>query len=375
MNPYGIGRGFDKSRSHGWYLRIATRKQYFASEADRDREYERRMDEAKLYGEKAVEAITPAQRQLLSEIYKLAQTVGYAPMDVFERGLATVSGGPRTRVEVAAATTKLIKETEHREHEGLVGHRRLKDLRYILTRFSARFNGRDLRSITREEIDAYLMTLGVGPRSRINNARVIGRLFSWARIPNPVVVSDRVFSTPQIFEPPEVRRLFEAAVRDHRALVPMLVLQWFAGIRPTASQRMAWADLNFARHAVVIRAEISKLREPEIIEGLPDEFWAWAAQHRKSKGRIAPANHIKMNRRLHHALGYGLGKKQRRWPEDVARHTFASHLYPRLHSIDAVAKILCHRGSRVTLKHYVAKNVSMAQAESYFKVLADLAKP
>lgn len=54
------------------------------------------------------------------------------------------------------------------------------------------------------------------------------------------------------------------------------------------------------------------------------------------------------------------------WPTDVARHTFASNLYALIGDIGKVSSVLTHTGSRVTLKHYVAKGVKREDADAYF---------
>lgn len=371
--PYGIGRGFDRSRAHGWYIRTNGRKEYFESEEARDAEYGQRLAEARLYGEQATAAITPGDRQLLREVQRLAGATGYTPLEIFERGLTLVGRKPRDTVKTSRAVALFLAESRARLKDGAIGSRRMSELDHILDRFGSRFASRELHAIERPDIQSHLIGLGVGPQTRINHARVISRLFAWAMqsgyiTANPVVITERVKRTPAIFYAPQVRALFEKAPAE---ILPMLVFQWFAGIRPTATHGLRWEDINQDRRTIAIRAEISKLREPEVIEGLPEELWAWVAGHAKASGAISHSNHIDMNRRLHHAIGYGAGMK--RWPEDVARHSFASHLYPRAHSIDAVAKVLCHRGSRVTLKHYVAKSVTREEAEAYFGVLAGLA--
>lgn len=376
MISYGISRGFDRSRTHGWYVSVRRRKEYFRSEQERDDAYDQRIAEARTYGEAAGTPISPQARAMLTEMDRLAANTGYTPMEVFERGLTLVGRKPRATQPIADAVKRFLAESKEREREGLIRNRRLIELKSTLTRFAARLGHRDLWSISRNDVQNYLREQGVGPQTRINQTRVIGRLFTWAsaesgmNLPNPAVVSERVKRTPITFTAKEVRKLFKLAPRE---LVPMLVLQWFAGLRPAATHGIRWEDINRERRTVVIRAEVSKLREPEIIEGLPDELWAWLdGVDGRLKGRVAHPNHVKLNKRLHHRLGYG-GRSKKRWPEDVARHTFASHLFPRVASIEAVSKVLCHRGSRVTLKHYVAKNVTKEQAEKYFGLLATIA--
>jgi integrase len=371
--PYGIGRGFDRSRKNGWYIRVQGRKEYFISEELRNAEFDRRVAEARLYGQAATADVTPGQRQSLQEMQQLAGATGYTPMEIFERGLTLVGVKPRRSMLASDAVAQFLTENEARLKDGFIRRRRMLELKNLLKRFGSEFERRDMASIVKADIQRYLLCLGVGPQTRINHARVISRLFSWAAdagvvTANPVVITDQVNRTTATFTADRVARLFKLAPAE---LVPMLVFQWFAGIRPAATHGLRWEDVNPERRTIAIRPEISKLREPEVIEGLTDEFWAWFERCGKKRGRIAHPNHVKLAKELHHEMGFR-GKGKKAWPTDVARHSFASHLYPRLHSIDAVAKVLCHRGSRVTLKHYVAKNVTSEQAEAYFAVLAGI---
>ena len=372
MIPYGIGRGFDRSRTNGWYIRVHGKKEYFSTELLRDAEYDHRVAEARLNGATASSSITPAQRQLLQEMQRLAEPTGYTPMEIFERGMTLIGQKPRLVITVADAVDQAIKDYERRVDEGLVGNKYFITLKSSLKRLGSRFANRGLHTLTNAEIQRFLRGCDIGPQTRINNLRCISVLFTWAKNAgavqtNPIEITERVRRTPATLNAEAVKTLFEKA--DPR-LVPMLMLQWFAGIRPTATHGMRWEDINQERRTISIRAEISKLKEPEVIEGLPDELWAWLKAHGKAKGRIAPSGHVKLSKALHKELGYSGRSGDKRWPTDVARHSFASHLYPRVHSIDQVAKTLCHRGSRVTLKHYVAKNVTSAEAEAYFGLIA-----
>lgn len=373
MNPYGIGRGFDKARVNGWYIRVDGRKQYFASEKLRDEEHDRRLKEARIYGQSASAQVTPGDRQLLHEIRRLAAGVSHAPMEIFDLGLTLVGAKPRKTRSVESAANAMVADAKRRLKEGTLSGRRVIEIKSILGRFSAHCGKRNLHTIGRHEIELFLLGLGVGPQTRINNARTISRLFSWAGVrDNPVKITDRVHRTPPTFEPDEVERIFAVAKSDFPELVPMLALQWFAGIRPTATHTMQWSDINLDHKTIVIRPDINKLREPDLVEGLTKEFWAWASRQADKRGRIAHPNHKKLTQALHRKLGYGAGKGMRRWPEDVARHSCASHLFPIVKSIDAVAKTLCHRGARVTLKHYVVKNVREYTAARYFRVCSEL---
>ena len=54
------------------------------------------------------------------------------------------------------------------------------------------------------------------------------------------------------------------------------------------------------------------------------------------------------------------------WPQDVARHTFASHLYGLNQDINAVANALLHHTTQITLKHYVALGLTEKAGRAFF---------
>lgn len=230
MIPYGIGRGFDRSRTNGWYIRVRGEKEYFASEELRDGEYDRRIAEAKLYGEKAAGTVTPGDRQLLQELQRLTAPTGYTPLEIFERGLTLVGRRPRATMSVEKAVERLLAVSKARQKEGLIRPRRLKELRNVLTRFSTAFAIRELQTIGREDVNDFLMGLGVGPQTRINNARVISRLFSWAKdeigcvTDNPVVITERVRRIPAVFTAEQAANLLEKLSPVSNTIsLPMLI--------------------------------------------------------------------------------------------------------------------------------------------------------
>jgi integrase len=170
-----------------------------------------------------------------------------------------------------------------------------------------------------------------------------------------------------------VREYFTKLFEITPTLAPMMALRWFGGIRPKATTLMAWEDINFEARRIGVREEINKMREPDIIENLPDQIWHWLASFRAT-GRIADPNYRKLTVKLHHALGYGKSKLRdvaiKRWPEDVARHSFASHALP-LYGIERVRSMLLHAMAEITLKHYLVLHVTIEEAKAYQSILPE----
>lgn len=123
---------------------------------------------------------------------------------------------------------------------------------------------------------------------------------------------------------------------------------------------MRWEDVDFGKRRLVIQAAASKSTEPEVVDGLPETVWIWLAKYRLKEGRIAPGKHAEQYQEVKAACGL------KSWPNDVARHTFASNLYGLTGSIEEVGRALLHHATRITLKHYVAKGISKESAWAYF---------
>lgn len=377
MRGFGIAKGFDKSRTNGWYLSVAQDdgrrpKQYFADSKARDRAYNAKVVEIRSVGVGAASEVSVADRHALAEMRRLAEPTGFPILDIFQRGLAQLGGNVAlSNLTVGQAETTFRSEQEARHTDGKISAVRLKEVRGALRRYTGIAGRMPLSACSRSSVKAYLTSLGVAPQTRLNHARILSFFFRWCLnegmiLRNPVPEQEGVSRIPTVFDNAKVAALFDLAWATNAGLVPMLAVQWFAGLRPGASHHLRWEDVDFERRRLLIQPHTNKLRQPDIVQDLPLTVFGLLAPFRQLSGTLAPAGHVKQVQKLHHAFGYG-GPNAAHWPEDVARHTFASNLYS-LYENDSkrVEAVLLHSTSAMLRKHYLLKNIPAEAAAEYF---------
>ncbi|MCM2276105.1 MAG: hypothetical protein NDI75_15055, partial [Candidatus Didemnitutus sp.] len=370
--PYGISRGYDRSkRTSPWFVRVNGKKvAHFSTEELRDRDYNQRVGEAKLYGQQAMVQLGAGDRHAIEEMKRQAAAVGLDALEIFRLGL-TLTGDTQRRVkECGKAGAAFTDWVDARLKRGTIRVRRAKELKHMVERLCERRGDEYVHQISREDIRFFLKGLDVSAQTERNNAASLRQFFDWCigegwRKDNPVVMDYRIDRTPATFTAAQVKGLFTKAAKLHPSLLPMMILQWFAGIRPTATHLMDWRDIDFGKRHIVIQPEANKTRQPDLVDSLPDAFWEKLAPFRQDAGPVRAPAHIKRYREVRNALGYG-EPPRKRWPTDVARHSFASHLYGLSGDIVEVSRALRHTGSKVTLKHYVAKHVTLEEGKAYF---------
>src|SRR4029077_5564455 len=67
----------------------------------------------------------------------------------------------------------------------------------------------------------------------------------------------------------KIRRLLEVALEQDPALLPLLLVETFCGVRPAEAVRILWSDINLVRGRLTIRAAISKTGTARSIQLAP----------------------------------------------------------------------------------------------------------
>ena len=374
----GIAKGFDKSRRNGWFISITQDdgrrpKNYFTSKLLRDRAFTKKLGEVRAIGIDAAAVLTTSDRHAMMEMRRLSAGTGYTPLEIFQRGRAQLSVGISIRgTTVGAAVSAFLKEQTVRLTDKKISDVRLKEIKNTIGRFAATMGKMPLTQCSRTSVKVYLSSLSVGPQTRMNHARNLRFFFRWCvdedlMLKDPVPEQEGVNRIPTFFSNDQTAELFTCAREYFPALLPMLGVQWFAGLRPGASHHLQWEEIDFESRKILINPRGNKLRQPDIIEDLPLTVFGFLTPLRQASGPIAPAGHVDQNKALHHRLGYGLANDMKRWPEDVARHTFGSNLYSYYRKDSKrVEVVMLHATSEMLKKHYLFKNVPYERAQDYF---------
>lgn len=221
-------------------------------------------------------------------------------------------------------------------------------LRQYLARFSNQFGDLPIASVSASDVAEYLAPFR--GHSRATHLNRISTLFAYAvrqgwRADNPCDRIERLTidrQTPRILTPDEVDLILKITPT---VLLPYLILCLFAGVRPTETMRLTWADVNLPSRSVTINAAASKVRQRRVVS-LPDRAVRLLENHPIRSGPISPS-HSTVRRWLRKARLQIGGK----WPADILRHTAASYALALTGDASKVATQLGN-SPKILLTHY-----------------------
>ncbi len=276
------------------------------------------------------------------------------------------------------------------------------DLKSRLKLFCDIFGARLPATITREEFMAYLLGMGKGGRTVLNQKRAIVNFFNWLTHDKKLLQSNQLAGIKKRQLPKdtpkeirylalvEANRYLRAAERYDPELVAHEIIQLIAGVR--ADDEMADFDGKWVKpqtHEIVIPAEIAKTGRREVIATLEENFWDWW-KHYGREGLVRPRNYEQRWFRIRvlaaiedraqadelarlpiKILLQRLASKAalRTWPWNARRRTFCTYHIAKHQSADKTALILRHRGEASTLHNsYRGTGVTQPQGKAYFEL-------
>jgi integrase len=199
-----------------------------------------------------------------------------------------------------------------------------KDLRSRLVRFAEAFHC-PLTSVTAVEIQQFLVSLGLGLRSRRNYRQSIGTLFNFAKAhhylkPDHLGISD-VPKVPKrgpkisVFSPEEITKLLSGAKSE---LISALALGAFAGVRTEEIKRLRWNHIKLARGLIDVPSEVTKTQSRRLVP-ISDNLRQWLLPFVRDDGPVVPYSNLS-NQFLKTAKRLNVS-----WRRNVLRHSFISY--------------------------------------------------
>jgi len=286
--------------------------------------------------------------------------------------------------------------------------RTLSNIKHRLGRINVDYGNSPACTITTNNLLEWLEVRGGGPTNQDNFRRAFRAVFNFARkrnivTINPVEAIEAIRAddkAPAIWTAAQVETILRAAQQFAPSMVPMIAVSAFAGLRPIEAARMDWQQVSLTDKSIRILPATSKTRRGRLVE-MADNLPSWLAPYHAKTGHIAPAA-VTIGRwriRLAAVLVLGIdevrqnleqqaGKKgttikaeglgwrsivakarkqgDASWPQDVLRHSYATHWLPIHHD---KAKLAENMGNSpdVIESHYKAL-VSKKDAEAYWKI-------
>jgi integrase len=253
-----------------------------------------------------------------------------------------------------------------------------RDIRWASDRLQP-FGQKLVSDLTRRDIAVALN--GMPDSSRNNVLRGLRAVFNYAKDLEylkevPVRKNDfiRIKRTEiDVLPVAKIRRLLETAHEHNSALLPLLVIETFCGVRPDEAVRVLWTDIDLIRNRLTIRAAISKTGTARSIELAPcavSWFQAYAtADDAKITGLITPWTGTPLRsrmRKIRYLAGYR--RAEAHWTPGSLRDAFCSYHLVHYGSIDRLITESGHTNLRTTKDHYLGL-VSQEEATEFWNLI------
>ncbi len=253
----------------------------------------------------------------------------------------------------------------------------LKELRYHLDKFSARFKDANIGDVSGVEIDSWLRNCGLSPRTRNNIRKAIGTLFRFAKARKylsrdhdelaAVGIAKQQKSEIEVFTPAELVEILSAA---DDTIMPFLVVAAFAGVRHAEIQRLDWRDVLLDQGFIQISAAKAKTASRRLVP-ITDNLREWLVRYRQPEGCVcellnAPNAFARCITRINRGRADQGIEEKFHWKHNALRHSFISYRLAELQNADQVA--LEAGTSRQMIFHYYRELVMPVQAKEWFAI-------
>ena len=143
----------------------------------------------------------------------------------------------------------------------------------------------------------------------------------------------------------------------------------YAGIRPHEVARLTWAQVDLRERAIYILPRHSKTGGARRVT-IHRPLMRILSRHQKPDTEtICPANWLSHWHKLRHASGWG---RDRKWPQDALRHTFASYHLSHFRSFAELQLEIGHRDATLLRTRYVDQR-GVRNARAFWEYRGQLA--
>jgi integrase len=331
-------------------------RKFFTTRVEAEAERQRQKTTLERHGR---EAVGLSQRELSDFITakKKLAVRGKTINDAAEFFLDYLDRVRRSGTTVA----QLAKEVLEAKRQDGLSAKYLDMLRLYFKRFSQDFGDRPIAGITVEELDNWLRSLPVSPKTRADYRANIGVLFSYAAQRRMIDSNPKLIDRPpEIFAVDELRRLLEAAQRTEPSVIPMIAIGAFAGLRGAEIKRLEWSEIDLTRGHIEVKAAKAKSARRRLVPIQPN-LALWLPSYTSLAGLVVPQGARGKLDRVRKAAGLA------RWPKNGLRHSFASYRQAAIHDAPRVASELGHTTPQILYSTY-RELVLPEEAERYWKI-------
>ncbi|HWL51714.1 MAG TPA: site-specific integrase [Chthoniobacteraceae bacterium] len=243
-------------------------------------------------------------------------------------------------------------------------------LRGRLTKFSKAFFGKSIRSVTEQEIRAYVAAGGGEPRTQKNVRDAIVGVWRWARkqgyLPRDIQTEAERVEAPkirrkesiEIFAPEEIAKILAAASTKVRAAMAICA---FSGVRSHGEiSRLEWDHFRWDQGIIDMPPGITKTGERRLIPILPN-LLTWL------KGCSDRSGFVMGVKTPDYAYRRAAKLAGVEWRHNGLRHSYGSYRVAQTKSIDQTSLEMGNSPAMVK-KHYL-EAVHEGEAAKWFSVV------
>lgn len=154
---------------------------------------------------------------------------------------------------------------------------------------------------------------------------------------------------PHVLTVRQARAVLSKARRHSWGMFACVLINLFAGLRPSETARLTWKEVQIGRRIIEVRSRkvrSARFRLVHIEENLAE--WLLSIPESARRGAICPPNYFKK-------LGVIVRQaKVQPWPADVMRHSFGSYHYARYQDAARTAAEMGHAGTGTLFAYYRA---------------------
>lgn len=241
--------------------------------------------------------------------------------------------------------------------------------------FARAFPKRTMNSITEKDAQAYIdKHANWSSYSKASHISYLRTFFNFFRrqkycTQNPfehIEMPNAQSTVPKIMDPQNVEKLLQYALDNgQKAECATLALVFFAGVRVEEAGRLNWDDLDLDRGFAKIAPENAKMRTRRV-NSIPANCLEWLRLC-KAAGKVAPHNHEERLKRMRRESGV-------EYPQNAARHCFASYHLAKHRDANKTAFQLSHPDARLLYRTYF-ELTSPEAADAYWDIVPASVKP
>jgi integrase len=283
-------------------------------------------------------------------------------LDFVDQGIRLVNRGSNLPLDQAIRKfLQHLRDSNKRETY-------IKKIADVLNRFEREYSATPIKSVTADQITAWLQSYGMSPQSWLNRRRELSVFFNWCvtqdlLVLNPAVKVSRPKVDRQAVPILSIKQATDALRNCADSDRAMLAIGLFAGLRPSEVMRLKWSEINFKRG--YIDAKQTKTRDRRIVT-MSENLKKWLKPIAKEGDAPISAVHERRWRdRILKAANFPEGAV---WPQDILRHSFASYHLARHQDAGKTAFELGHKGNVQILYRHYREVVSPAEAEEYWSI-------